>query len=78
MLPLTAPPVSSAIQVAVDVFAVVGDDVECRPQRDDLGIDGDGADAGDVARGVVLFGEALGGVGRGGAGENLGVAVGLA
>ena len=63
--------------VAVDIAAVVRDDVQARAKRDNTGIDGDRADAGDGAA-VSMSDISLAGVGRGGAGEYLAVIVGFA
>ena len=63
--------------VAVNIAAVIGDNVEPGSQRDDAWIDGDCADAGDGAA-VGMSDIAFTGVCGGSAGEYLAVIVGFA
>ena len=63
--------------VAVNIAAVIGDNVEPGSQRDDAWIDGDCADAGDGAA-VGMSDIAFTGVCGGGAGEYLTVIIGFA
>ena len=63
--------------VAIDIAAVIGDDVQLGSQRDDAGVHGDRADPGDGAA-VGMSDVALAGVCGGGAGEDLTVIIGFA